>query len=183
MSEEQGALRAALGWGAACTRSWRRRRWPRSTRGAPRTAATPTPTIATRSRRAIASRRSGCSHTSLSSYERFTPQDPAAIGALQRRGSSGGSQSLREVNAPRRGARAADAAPSAGHAARSRPGGESAPQIEVPMTAPRRRRRWWSSRCLSKRTGDIRTRRTTVVRQGDRVITVILGPAARSSIR
>jgi hypothetical protein len=112
---------------------------------------------------------------SLESYERFTPQDAASAEdyaeRLERR-----LQSLREANARSAVASTAaqpQAAPTGNLLVST--GGDNAPQIEVPMSA--------SSSApvvvephLSKRSGDFRTRRTTVVRQGDRTIAILKGP-------
>ncbi len=109
----------------------------------------------------------------LAGYERYTRQDDEASARyaerLERR-----LQALREANAePRQAPAAAPAASTPGTLMVST-GGENGSQIEVPMTAdgppvvidPG----------LSKRDGDFRTRRVTVVKQGDRTIAVIKGP-------
>jgi hypothetical protein len=109
----------------------------------------------------------------LASYERYTRQDPDASARyaerLERR-----LQSLRENNAGPRQAVAAAPVASAPGALMVSTGGENPSQIEVPMAAdgppvvidPG----------LTKRDGDFRTRRVTVVKQGDRTIAVIKGP-------
>jgi hypothetical protein len=114
-------------------------------------------------------------HSSLSSYERFTPQDPAATARyaerLERRLAA-----LRAANAPaQRAASAAAAAPAPGTGTLLvSTGDENASQIEVPIAqdgSP-----VVVEPVLSKRSGDFRTRRSTLVKQGDRTIAVILGP-------
>jgi hypothetical protein len=108
----------------------------------------------------------------LASYERYTRQDDEATAhyaeRLARR-----LQALRAANAEPHPAVAAASAASPGTLMVST-GGENGSQIEVPMAAagppvvidPG----------LTKRDGDFRTRRVTVVRQGDRTIAVIKGP-------
>jgi hypothetical protein len=115
------------------------------------------------------------SRTSLSSYERYTPQDGASSARyaerLERR-----LMALRAANtaAPQPAAQAS-AAPVGSGTLLVSTGGENASQIEVPMAsegaAP-----VVVEPGLSKRTGDLRTRRVTVVKQGERTIAVILGP-------
>jgi hypothetical protein len=115
--------------------------------------------------------------TSLASYERYTPQDPKAASQyaerLERRLAA-----LRAANA----AGAAYAAPAATHAADDTAsagtllvstGGQNA--LSVPMQAGANGEPVVIEEVTSKRTGDPRTRRSTVVRQGDKVVTVILG--------
>lgn len=114
--------------------------------------------------------------TSLASYERYTPQDPKAASQyaerLERR-----LESLRAANAA-----APHAAPSAsqrGDDASSAgtllvgTGGQNA--LSVPMQTGANGEPVVIEELTTKRTGDPRTRRTTVVRQGDKVVTVILG--------
>lgn len=113
------------------------------------------------------------SNTSLSSYERYTPQDPVAAAhyaeRLERRLAT-----LRAANAgAAAGAARSEAAAATPGTLLVSTGGENASQIEVPMSAegapvvvePG----------LSKRTNDSRTRRVTVVKQGERTIAVIKG--------
>lgn len=112
---------------------------------------------------------------SLSSYERYTPQDPAASARyaerLERRLSALRAANAQGAVASR--AAAAAAAPSAGTLLVTT-GGENSPQIQVPMAengSP-----LVVEPVLSKKTGDARTRRSTLIRQGDRTVSVILGP-------
>ena len=115
---------------------------------------------------------------SLSSYKRFTPQDPAATAnyaaRLERRLAA-----LRAVNgqAPLAPSTAVAAAPGAAHAVSTLvvpTGSNNAPQIQVPMTADGSPT--IVEPVLSKATGDSRTRRATLVKQGDHTVAVILGP-------
>ena len=106
----------------------------------------------------------------LSSYERFTRQDADASARyaerLERR-----LESLRQVNAEPSQAAAAPAT-SPGTLMVST-GGDDASEIAVPMApsgAP-----VVIDPGLAKRDGDFRTRRVTVVKQGDRTIAVIKG--------
>jgi hypothetical protein len=108
--------------------------------------------------------------TSLSSYERYTPQDPAATSRyeerLERRLAA-----LRAQNAQPapQAAVPSDAASSTSLLV----GAGSDTQVSVPMTSTGEP--VVVEEVLSKRTGDPRTRRSTVVRQGDRVLTVVHG--------
>jgi uncharacterized protein DUF4124 len=114
--------------------------------------------------------------TSLAGYERYTPQDPKASSQyaerLERR-----LESLRAANA---------GAPHAASAASHRnddganagtvlvsTGGQNA--LSVPMQTGANGEPVVIEELTTKRSGDPRTRRSTVVRQGDKVVTVILG--------
>ena len=113
---------------------------------------------------------------SLTSYERYTPQDDAASDAYAARLAER-LQYLRAVNgdaAPSRSAaRQAPAAAPLGNTIALSTGDPRAPEIQVPVggnagpiiVEP----------VNAKRTGDFRTRRVTVVRQGGETIAVIKG--------
>jgi hypothetical protein len=111
---------------------------------------------------------------SLKSYERYTPQDAASSARyaerLERR-----LQSLREANMPV--ARAPQAQPPAPSRLLVSTGGEGAPAIEVPMDGTVASKPVVVEPHLTMRSGDFRTRRTTVVRQGDRTIAILKGPS------
>jgi hypothetical protein len=110
--------------------------------------------------------------TSLRDYERYTPQDPEATSRyaerLERRLAV-----LREVNATPAPARDEAPATSSGSLLIST-GDGNAPALSLPMQA-NGGEPMVIEEVTSKRTGDARTRRSTVVRQGGRVVTVILG--------
>lgn len=107
----------------------------------------------------------------LTSYERYTRQDDDATARYAER-LARRLQALRAANAEPSPAVAAASAVSPGTLMVST-GGENGSQIEVPMVAsgppvvidPG----------LTKRDGDFRTRRVTVVRQGDHTLAVIKG--------
>jgi len=111
-------------------------------------------------------------HAPLAGYERFTRQDDDATARyaerLERRLAA-----LRAANVEPRQAAAAAPAGSPGTLMVST-GGDDGSQIAVPMEsagAP-----VVIDPGLTKRDGDFRTRRVTVVKQGDRTIAVIKGP-------
>jgi hypothetical protein len=117
------------------------------------------------------------SSSSLKSYERYTPQDSQASAQyaerLERRLAA-----LRAANAAAPHAPVAHAAPAAPHSGSLliSTGNENASAIEVPMAsdgAP-----VVVEPVLSKAVGDARTRNSTLVKQGDRTIAVILGDPA-----
>jgi hypothetical protein len=114
---------------------------------------------------------------SLSTYKRFTPQDSEA-GARYAEKLTQRLQALRAANAQsaqasRAVAAASGAAPATGTLLVST-GSGNAPQIQVPMATDGSP--LVVEPVLSKRTGDSRTRRTTLVKQGDHTVAVILGP-------
>ncbi|HVN40006.1 MAG TPA: hypothetical protein VMW19_17710 [Myxococcota bacterium] len=117
------------------------------------------------------------SNASLKSYERYTPEDPQASARyaerLERRLAA-----LRAMNAVAPQAPVAHAAPGAPHSGSLMisTGNANAPAIEMPMAsngAP-----LVVEPVLSKATGDPRTRTSTLVKQGDSTIAVILGKQA-----
>jgi len=112
------------------------------------------------------------SSTSLSGYERYTPQDSEATSRyadrLERRLAT-----LREVNATTAPVRPQPETTSAGSLLIST-GDGNAPALSLPMQADGSEP-MVIEEVTSKRMGDARTRRSTVVRQGDKVVTVILG--------
>jgi hypothetical protein len=112
---------------------------------------------------------------SLQSYERFTPQDPVATNHYANR-LSDRLQYLRGINSAAQPAAAVPTA--AGAPAQSTisfsTGGANDPRIELPVgqtgdtpivVDP----------ILAKRKGDFRTRRVTLVKQGDQIIAVLKG--------
>ena len=117
------------------------------------------------------------SNASLKSYERYTPEDPQASARyaerLERRLAT-----LRAVNAVAPQAPVAHAVPGAPHSGSLMisTGNANAPAIEMPMAsngAP-----LVVEPVLSKALGDPRTRNSTLVKQGDHTIAVILGKQA-----
>lgn len=108
----------------------------------------------------------------LEDYERFTRQDPAAGKRYADRLAERLAH-LREVNAPQARATAPATAPVPQRTLSLATGDDDAPRIDVPVghgegpivVEP----------VNAKRTGDFRTRRVTVIRQGDQTLAVIKG--------
>lgn len=115
---------------------------------------------------------------SLQSYERFTPQDPVAANHYANR-LSDRLQYLRGVNSTPPSASAvqtAAGAPPQGTISFST-GGANDPRIELPVgdAAGTADLPIVVDPILAKRKGDFRTRRVTLVKQGDEIIAVLKG--------
>lgn len=111
----------------------------------------------------------------LASYERYTPTDPMAASYYEHRLADRLAY-LRGVNAPPETAAAESVAAGspAGPTISFATGGANDPRLEVPVD-PSGRLPIVVDPILAKRTGDFRTRRATIVKQGDKVIAVLKG--------